>query len=83
MRMRFCIFFCLLAFAVTLPCKVTGQDSIQVITVKRTSKKEPFFNRFSAKFDIAPHYSNDMGVGVVFSYIFSEKLAVIGNATSR
>lgn len=83
MRVRFCILLSLLVFAVSLPCKVAGQDSIQVITVKRTPKKEPFFKRFSAKFDVAPHYSNEMGAGVVFSYTFSEKLAVIGNATSK
>ena len=83
MRMRICILLCLLAFAVSLPCKVAGQDSIQVITVKRTPKKEPFFKRLSAKFDVAPHYSNEMGVGVVFSYTFSEKLVVVGNATSK
>lgn len=83
MRMRICILFCLLAFAVSFPCRVAGQDSIQVITVKRAPQKEPFFKRFAAKFDVAPHYSSEMGVGVAFSYTFSKGFALIGNATSK
>ena len=67
----------------SFPAEMKGQDSIQIITVKRISQKEPFFKRFAAKFDMAPHYSNDMGVGIAFGYTFSKSFAVIGNATSK
>lgn len=83
MRLKFCILFSLLVFAVSLPCRVAGQDSIQVITVKRIPKKEPLVKRFSAKFDMVPHYSNEMGVGIVFSYTLWQELGFIGNISSK
>ena len=83
MKPNVCILLLVAAFSFLLPHSMLGQDSIQVITVKRIPQKEPFFKRFAAKFDAAPHYSNEMGVGVAFSYTFSKGFAVIGNATSK
>lgn len=83
MRVNVCMLLLIATFSLLLPHQVKGQDSIQVITVKRIPQKEPFFKRFAAKFDAVPHYSNEMGIGIAFSYTFSKGFAVIGNATSK
>ena len=83
MRVRFSILLLLSVLSLSLPFKVKGQDSVQVITISRAPQKAPFFERISGKFNAVPHYSNDMGLGIAFGYTCASEFALIGNVTTK
>ena len=83
MRVWPCIFALVVAFFLAVPYMVNGQDSVQVITIKRSPEKKKFFKSLALQFDAVPHYSNEMGLGVALGLNFTEKLSVIGNFTTK
>ncbi len=60
-----------------------AQDSTHVITVKDITPKKSFFENWGGTFTIAPHFSNEMGVGVAMSYACAKPVTFIGNFTSK
>ncbi len=77
------IFLISALMCIITPLHLLGQDSTHVIRVKDITPKKKFADIFQGKFTAAPHYSNEMGLGVAFSYECSQPLTFIGNITSK
>lgn len=83
MRHRLHIFLLSALLCITVSPCIQAQDSTHVITVKDITPKKSLAERLSGKFTFAPHYSNEMGIGVALSYTCAAPVTFIGNFTSK
>ena len=83
MRYRFHIFLTSVIFCLFTVPQMYAQDSIHVITAKKVVPKRSFSDIFTGKFTLAPHYSNEMGIGVAMSYTCAGHFTFVGNMTSE
>ncbi len=77
------IFLMLALLCFISPACITAQDSTHVITVKDITPQKKLSERLNGKFTLAPHFSNEMGIGVAMSYECASAFTVLGNITSK
>ena len=83
MRYNQFIFLMTAMLFIITPLCLSGQDSTDVITVRDITPKKRLAERLNGKFSFAPHYSDEMGIGVAMSYECARPFTVLGNITSK